>query len=79
MDDILLSLLRGNLPRVELVFRMTISDYHRLDSDVVDNKVEKCLHHHQQGTLPHDHGNQTGHGSMYQSAYKTCEALTPAW
>eukprot|EP00959_Pyramimonas_sp_CCMP1952_P298012 6233902-Pyramimonas_sp.AAC.1 len=37
----LLSLLQGNLPRAELVALMAISDYHRLESDVVDNKVEK--------------------------------------
>eukprot|EP00959_Pyramimonas_sp_CCMP1952_P352751 7390543-Pyramimonas_sp.AAC.1 len=45
----LLSLLQGNLPRVELVVLMTTSDYHRLEPDVADNKVEKHFHHRQQG------------------------------
>eukprot|EP00959_Pyramimonas_sp_CCMP1952_P166929 3488657-Pyramimonas_sp.AAC.1 len=58
---------------------MTTSDCHRLESDVVDSKVEKRLHHHPQGVLPHDHEYQICHGSMHNSVFKICEALTPAW
>eukprot|EP00959_Pyramimonas_sp_CCMP1952_P039197 820523-Pyramimonas_sp.AAC.1 len=58
---------------------MAISDYHRLESDAVDNMVEKHFHHHQRGTLLHDHDYQTGFGSMYKSVYKVGDALTLAW
>ncbi len=58
---------------------MATSDYHRLESDVVDSKVEKRLHHHQQGTLPHDRDYQTGHGSTCKSVCKFYETLTQPW
>eukprot|EP00959_Pyramimonas_sp_CCMP1952_P277122 5793197-Pyramimonas_sp.AAC.1 len=74
----LLSLLQGNLPRAGPVVRMAISDYHRLEPDVVDNKVEKHFHHYQRGTLLRDRDYQTGHGSMCKSVCNIYEALTPA-
>eukprot|EP00959_Pyramimonas_sp_CCMP1952_P368585 7720736-Pyramimonas_sp.AAC.1 len=36
----LLNLLQGNLPRVELGVRMATSDCHRSESDVADSKEE---------------------------------------
>eukprot|EP00959_Pyramimonas_sp_CCMP1952_P057349 1197046-Pyramimonas_sp.AAC.1 len=74
----LLSRLQGNLPRVELVVWMAISDCHRLESDVVNNEVDKHLHHHQRGPRLREHDYQTGRGSMYKSVYTTCEAWAPA-
>eukprot|EP00959_Pyramimonas_sp_CCMP1952_P143528 3004679-Pyramimonas_sp.AAC.2 len=62
----LLNLLQGNLPRVELGARMATSDCHRSESDVADSKEEIHLHRHQQVTLLHDHDFQTGQGSAYK-------------